>query len=89
MTDTRQSEALQALCTAVSRFGEVSLAALDDDVINGIQDAIDNRDGRLVTQVESSYLAPLKVTILLSQVVDGERTLMPLLVVADMPHTIQ
>ena len=89
MTDERQAKALQNLCDAVSRFGSVSLAELDLDVIADIKAAIDNREGTLVTQVESSYRVPLKVTVLLSQVIENERTLIPLLVVEDMPPTIQ
>ena len=89
MTDTRQSEALQKLCDAVARFGEVSLADLDDEVIEGMEQAIEKCDGYLVTQIESARNKPLRVTVLLSHVIDGERSLVTLLVVENMPMTIQ
>ena len=89
MTDKRRIEALQDLCEAVSKFGEVSLADLDKSVIFGIEEAINERQGTLVTQVESSYKQPLRVTILLSHVIDGARRLVPLCVVEDVPQTLQ
>ena len=89
MTDTRKFEALKDLCAAVSRFDGVSLADLDDEVIDGIKDAFDNRHGYLVTQIESARNKLLRVSVQLSHVIDGERSLVQLLVVENMPTTIQ
>lgn len=89
MKNSKQLEALQNLVTAVAQFGEVYLAGLADEVIDGLEKAIEQREGYLVTQVESARDKPLKVTVLLSHVIDGNRTLVPLRVVENMPPTIQ
>ncbi len=88
-TENQQEKALQALRAAVSEFGEITLAGLAAAVIDEIERAIYERDGRVVCQMEYAESAPLRVTFLLAHTIDGDRALVPLAVIEESGVTLQ